>query len=171
MVFFFTGQNAVCHFGCHTQHFSTKSICPSPLISRREFWITLSISFPPKILPAWMESLCSVESSPSQLASNPHVSSPSPNQASKFNSKKSKQTLLGRYQEQRASLLGARTLLGAPGLTTRNNKLLEDKKLLGAPGHTTRHKKLLEDKKNCWSSVVLHSRASGAAGGRSQRTD
>ena len=30
--------------------------------------------------------------------------------------------------------LGARTLLGAPGLTTRN------KKLLGAPGHTTRSK-------------------------------
>ena len=36
-----------------------------------------------------------------------------------------------------ASLLGARTLLGAPGLATRN------KKLLGAPGLTTRNKKLL----------------------------
>ena len=34
-------------------------------------------------------------------------------------------------------LLGARTLLGAPGRTTRNNKLL------GAPGITTRSKKLL----------------------------
>ena len=29
------------------------------------------------------------------------------------------------YLEQRASLLGARTLLGAPGLTTRSKKLLE----------------------------------------------
>ena len=35
------------------------------------------------------------------------------------------------------SLLGARMLLGAPGLTTSN------KKLLGAPGSTTSNKKLL----------------------------
>ena len=49
-----------------------------------------------------------------------------------------------------ALLLGARTLLGAPGRTTRNKKLLgapgrttRNKKLLGAPGRTTRNKKLL----------------------------
>ena len=35
-------------------------------------------------------------------------------------------------EEQRASLLGARTLLRAPGLTTRN------KKVVGAPGIATR---------------------------------
>ena len=46
-----------------------------------------------------------------------------------------------------ASLLGARTLLGAPGLTTRSKKLLRakgiatrSKKLLGAPGIATRSK-------------------------------
>ena len=49
-----------------------------------------------------------------------------------------------------ALLLGARTLLGAPGLTTRNKKLLgahvlttRARTLLGTPGHTTRNKKLL----------------------------
>ena len=38
---------------------------------------------------------------------------------------------------QSIQLLGARTLLGAPGIATRS------KKLLGAPGRTTRSKKLL----------------------------
>ena len=40
-------------------------------------------------------------------------------------------------------VLGARTLLGAPGLTTRNKKLLGARTLLRAPGLTTRNKKLL----------------------------
>ena len=45
-----------------------------------------------------------------------------------------------------ALLLGARTLLGAPGLTTSNKKLLSllgARMLLGAPGLTTSNKKLL----------------------------
>ena len=58
------------------------------------------------------------------------------------------------YQEQRASLLEARTLLGAPGLTTRNEKLLGTKGIAtrskdatrGAPRLTTRNKKLLGTK-------------------------
>ena len=41
-------------------------------------------------------------------------------------------------ESRRSRRQGTRTLLGAPGLTTRS------KKLLGAPGHTTRNKKLLE---------------------------
>ena len=48
------------------------------------------------------------------------------------------------------SVLNKRTLLGAPGIATRNKKLLGapgiatgNKKLLGAPGIATRNKKLL----------------------------
>ena len=47
-----------------------------------------------------------------------------------------------------ALLLGARSLLGAPGLTTRNKKLvgalLGARTLLGAPGRTFSNKKLLQ---------------------------
>ena len=42
-----------------------------------------------------------------------------------------------------ALLLGARTLLGAPGIATRSILATSNKKLLGAPGLTTRSKKLL----------------------------
>ena len=38
--------------------------------------------------------------------------------------KRRKNEVTRSYWEQRASLLGARTLLGAPGLTTSNKKLL-----------------------------------------------
>ena len=43
-------------------------------------------------------------------------------------------------REQRASLLGARTLLGAPGITSRNKKLLVASLLLGTKGIATRSK-------------------------------
>ena len=58
-------------------------------------------------------------------------------------------SLLGSLDDQKKDM-GARMLLGAPGLTTRSKKLLgapgpttRNKKLLGAPGPTTRNKKLL----------------------------
>ena len=51
-------------------------------------------------------------------------------------------------------LLGARTLLGAPGIATRN------KKLLGAPGRTTRSKTLLGTSAN----VLVCGRKGGDSG-------
>ena len=53
-------------------------------------------------------------------------------------------------QEQRASLVGARTLLGALGIASSN------KKLLVAPGHTTRSKGSYERNKGTHLSRHAH---------------
>ena len=56
---------------------------------------------------------------------------------------------------QRKETLGARTLLGAPGLTTRSKKLLE------APGIATRSKKLLgTNSKHLTGVPAAHARKS-----------
>ena len=52
-----------------------------------------------------------------------------------------------RHSRAETGLLGARTLLGAPGLTTRN------KKLLGAPGSATRSKDATRSKGLSWTDA------------------